>query len=112
MNILQIISLCLSIVTGSFTALTLISAPFRKWLLNNKREKEKENADEEERKETDRCLLRDRIAATYFKHHKECEMRQYEYENVARLYRQYKKLNGNSFVDKIWNEMQDWNIEK
>lgn len=37
-------------------------------------------------------------------------MPEYEYENLERLYKQYKKLGGNSFVDKVWNEVQEWKI--
>lgn len=112
MGVLQIISICVSILTGSFTVLTIVCAPFRKWLLNSKKEKQKREDEAENQRETDRCLLRDRITAVYFKHYHDCEMRQYEYENVERLYRQYKKLGGNSFVDKIWNEMQEWIIDR
>ena len=61
-------------------------------------------------KETDRCLLRDRITAIYYKNRVESSLRQYEYENLERLYNQYKKLGGNSFVDKIWKEVQEWEV--
>lgn len=111
MDVLQIISACISIITGSFTVLTLVCAPFRKWLLNSKKEKKEREYQEENRKETERCLLRDRITAVYFKHCHDDKLRQYDYENVERLYRQYKKLGGNSFIDKIWSEMQDWTVE-
>lgn len=111
MEALQIINICISVLTGSFTVLTLVCAPFRKWLLNNKKKEKDREETIENQKETDKCLLRDRITAVYFKHYHDGEMRQYEYENVERLYRQYKKLGGNSFIDKIWNEMQDWKID-
>lgn len=112
MKVLQIIQICISIITGSFTVLTLVCAPFRKWLLNSKKEKQAREDTIENQKETDKCLLRDRITAVYFKHCHSREMRQYEYENVERLYRQYKKLGGNSFIDKIWGEMQEWNVDR
>jgi hypothetical protein len=112
MDTLQIINMCITILTGSFTVLTLICRPFRNWLLDVKKKEKKKDEEDENRKETDRCLLRDRITSVYFKHCRDCEIRQYEYENVERLYKQYKKLGGNSFIDKIWNEMQDWHIER
>ena len=31
---------------------------------------------------------------------------------MEQLYMQYKKLKGNSFVDKIWNEVQTWTIDE
>lgn len=112
MDTLQIINMCIAILTGSFTVMTLICRPFRNWLLNAKQEKKQKDDEEENRKETDRCLLRDRITCVYFKHYRDGEMKEYEYENVERLYKQYKKLGGNSFIDKIWHEMQDWRIER
>ena len=112
MSTLQIIGLCVSIVTGSFTFLTLISSKFRGWLLNAKKDKQQREEEESNRRETDKCLLRDRITSIYFSHCTKKEIEQYEYENVERLYAQYKKLGGNSFVDKIWKEMQDWTITR
>ena len=37
-------------------------------------------------------------------------MRQYEYENLHKIYVQYKAIDGNSFIDKIWGEMEKWEI--
>ena len=48
-----------------------------------------------------RCLLRSEMLRTYY-HNKESEkIRQYEYENFIFLYKAYKALKGNSFIDKI-----------
>ena len=103
---LQIISLILSIIISATTVLALLCKPFRKILLNKQHEEQLI----EDRKETDKCLLRNSITTIYYKYQKDAEMPQYEYENVERLYKQYKKLGGNSFVDKIWNEIQEWRI--
>lgn len=108
MQTLQIISLVLGIITASFTVLTLLCAPFRKWLMNSKNEKKKREEEESIRKETHRCLLRDRITSTYYQYRDQRQIPQYEYENIERLYKQYKYLGGNSFVDKIWAEIQTW----
>lgn len=44
-------------------------------------------------------------------HHKETEkIRQYEYENFIYLYEAYKALKGNSFIDKIYSEVKEWEI--
>ena len=37
-------------------------------------------------------------------------MRQYEYENFVYLYEAYKALKGNSFIDKIYKEVQEWEV--
>lgn len=58
-----------------------------------------------------RCQLRSEMLRIYY-HHKDTEkIRQYEYENFVMLYEAYKKLGGNSFIDKIYKEVQTWEIE-
>mgnify|MGYP003297251069 CR=1 FL=1 len=37
-------------------------------------------------------------------------IRQYEYENFVLLYEAYKALKGNSFIDKIYKEVQTWKV--
>lgn len=101
MEILQIITLIIGIPIDLILLLTSICKPFRTWLLGRYRGQE-----------TDRCLLRDRITEIYYKHYHDRQMRLYEYEDLEKLYSQYKKLNGNSFVDKIWEEVQTWTIDK
>lgn len=109
-EILQIISLIFVIPMNVFALLTLISKPFRDKILSAKTAKKKDAENEKNQNETDRCLLRDRITSIYFKHVRECEIKEYEFENMEHLYKQYKKLGGNSFVDKIWREVQDWHV--
>ena len=57
-----------------------------------------------------KCQLRSEMLRIYY-HHKEKEIiRQYEYENFVFLYEAYKALKGNSFIDKIYKEVQSWEI--
>ena len=57
-----------------------------------------------------RCLLRSEMLRTYY-HHKDSEkIRQYELENFVFLYKAYKALKGNSFIDKIYNEVMTWEV--
>ena len=57
-----------------------------------------------------RCQLRSEMLRIYY-HHRESEtIRQYEYENFVMLYEAYKALKGNSFIDKIYKELQSWEI--
>lgn len=37
-------------------------------------------------------------------------IRQYEFENFIFLYEAYKALKGNSFIDKIYEEVKDWEV--
>ena len=46
----------------------------------------------------------------YYRHQENRIIRQYEYENFVYLYEAYKALKGNSFIDKIYKEIQGWEI--
>ena len=57
-----------------------------------------------------RCQLRSEMLRIYY-HNRECgRIRQYEYENFIFLYHAYKALKGNSFIDRIYKEVQEWEI--
>ena len=57
-----------------------------------------------------RCLLRSEMLRTYY-HNKDSErIRQYELENFVFLYKAYKALKGNSFIDKIYEEVMSWEV--
>lgn len=58
----------------------------------------------------ERCQLRHHMLQIYYKHLDSKEIRQYEYENFVYLYEAYKALGGNSFIDKIYKEVQGWKI--
>lgn len=60
--------------------------------------------------EGQRCQLRTDMLHTYYKHHEDKTIRQYEFENFLMLYKAYKALNGNSFIDKIHAEVIEWEI--
>jgi len=57
-----------------------------------------------------RCQLRSEMLRTYYHHREARIIRQYEYENFIMLYEAYKALNGNSFIDKIHEEVHEWEI--
>lgn len=56
------------------------------------------------------CLLRSEIVRIYYRHLSERKLRQYEFENLAHCYKAYTKLGGNSFVQHIYEEMQEWTV--
>lgn len=60
--------------------------------------------------EGQRCLLRAEMLRIYYQHRESKVIRQYEYENFVLLYEAYKALKGNSFIDKIYNEVKEWEI--
>ena len=57
-----------------------------------------------------KCQLRSEMLRIYYHNCRDCEIRQFEYENFAMLYEAYKALKGNSFIDKIYKEIQEWTI--
>ena len=57
-----------------------------------------------------KCQHRTEMLRTYYRHKDDKQIRQYEYENFVFLYQSYKALKGNSFIDKIYNEVKTWKI--
>lgn len=57
-----------------------------------------------------RCQLRSEMLRIYYHNRERETIRQYEFENFIMLYEAYKALKGNSFIDKIYREVQSWEI--
>ena len=76
----------------------LISALIPVWVSNSKI------------KNGTKCQLRSEMLRIYYKHKDEGQIRQYEYENFVYLYEAYKSLKGNSFIDKIYNDIKEWEV--
>lgn len=58
-----------------------------------------------------RCLLRSDMLRIYYANRKDKRIHQFEYENFSHLYAAYKAMKGNSFIDRVWKEIQKWEIE-
>lgn len=57
-----------------------------------------------------KCQLRSDMLRIYYHNREDETIRQYEYENFVFLYEAYKALKGNSFIDKIYKEVQTWEV--
>ena len=57
-----------------------------------------------------KCLLRSDMLTIYYPNREKRVIRQYEYENFLLLYEAYKALKGNSFIDKIRKEVDEWEV--
>lgn len=57
-----------------------------------------------------KCQLRSEMLRIYYHHREKQEIRQYECENFVFLYEAYKALKGNSFIDKIYEEVMSWKV--
>ena len=84
--------------------------PFRHWFLGMKERKTKIENQEATEHESVKCLLRSEIVRIYYANRNRRALHSFEYENVAMLYTAYKAMGGNSFVDRIWDDIQGWEI--
>lgn len=57
-----------------------------------------------------KCQLRSEMLRIYYHNREDKKMRQYEHENFVYLYEAYKALKGNSFIDKIYEEVHEWEV--
>ena len=57
-----------------------------------------------------RCLLRAEMLRTYYKRREQRQIKQYELENFLLCYAAYKQLKGNSFIDRVRDEVVKWEV--
>ena len=57
-----------------------------------------------------KCQLRSDMLHIYYQYMDDKRIRQYELENFVYLYKAYKALHGNSFIDKIYKEVMTWEV--
>jgi hypothetical protein len=57
-----------------------------------------------------KCQLRSEMLRIYYHNREKKVIRQYEFENFVMLYEAYKALKGNSFIDRIYEEVSEWEI--
>jgi hypothetical protein len=66
-----------------------------------------------EMREGQKCLLRSEMLQIYYKgKENDGKLRQYDFESFCLLYAAYKAEKGNSFIDKINNEVQEMEVLK
>ena len=65
----------------------------------------------EKLKDSERCVLRTNILRIYNKYLPTGEIPAYEFETLSKDYHSYKELEGNTFVDDIWEIMsKEWRV--
>ena len=57
-----------------------------------------------------RCQLRTEMTRTYYAYREEKRIREYEYEAFMLNYKAYKALHGNSFVKKLKETVETWEV--
>lgn len=55
-------------------------------------------------------VLREKIMAIYHKNKYERSLAEHEKEALVQYYKDYKKLNGNSYIDKYYARMEKWQV--
>ena len=99
MSAILTLSQIASAITGIAAAIILLVKPLREKVVGVK-----------DVRDGQKCLLRDTMLRTYYKHREERQLRQYEYENFLYCFDAYKALGGNSFIDKIMDELKEWEV--
>lgn len=99
MEWLQIIADHAGDICQIVTCGAILIKPVREWLLGTK-----------DMRDGQRCLLRDAIMQIYREHKETRRLSEYEYRHLEYCYKAYKRLGGNSFIDHIYAEMQEWEI--
>lgn len=88
-----------SSATTITAAVLLIVKPIRKKALANQAE---ENGV--------KCLLRSDMLRIYYRCLDARQIRQFEYQNFLLEYQAYKAMGGNSFIDHIKEEVEEWDV--
>lgn len=57
-----------------------------------------------------KCQLRSDMLSIYYRHRESGKIRQYEYEHFIFCYEAYKAMRGNSFIEKIYKEVEKWEV--
>ncbi len=57
-----------------------------------------------------KCQLRSEMLRIYYNNRETGTIRQYEYENFVALFEAYRALGGNSFINKISDDVKKWEI--
>lgn len=57
-----------------------------------------------------RDVIREKIMAIYHKNKNDHTLTMFEHEALEQYYKDYKNLNGNSYIDKYYARMQPWQI--
>lgn len=103
-------ALFITALVGELVTLVGILVPV---ITSNRKTAESVQQTQEEQKriaEGQRCLLRSDMLKIYYANQGNRTIRQYEYQNFVLLYEAYKALDGNSFIDKIHDEVRSWKI--
>lgn len=110
LDILKTIAAYCGSITAIAACVALLVKPIREKLFGLKQHDAEITHRLDVQDEAIRCLLRRDILDIYFKHQDDETLTQVEAEFISQTYQSYKKLGGNSFVDRLVAEMRTWKI--
>lgn len=61
-------------------------------------------------REGQKCLLRAEMLKIYYHNKDRKKIRQYEIQNFVLMYKAYKAMRGNSFIDEVHDAVTSWEI--
>jgi len=95
-KLLEILSLILNVST----VIALLAKPIREKLFGVSVSREGQ-----------KCMLRSSMLSIYYAGmDHDGRVRQYEYENFVLMYKAYKAMKGNSFIDEIYKKVQEMEV--
>lgn len=100
MQYLKLIAEICGSISAVVAIMVLFVKPLRKWVFGMRQIEDGQ-----------KCLLRSDMLRTYYRHREDEKIRQYEFENFLTTYKAYKALGGNSFIEHIYEEVTNWDIE-
>lgn len=98
-DVLTAVAWVCSSLTTIAAAVVLIVKPVREKVLGVKREDE-----------GIKCLLRADMLRIYYHNRESKQIRQFEYENFIMEYKAYKAMKGNSFIEHIKSDVDEWEV--
>lgn len=81
-----------------------------KFFKDQKKAKAEAREEQEKSKEGQRCLLRAEMLKIYYHNKDQKKIRQFELQNFILMYKAYKALGGNSFIDEVSDFVTSWEI--
>lgn len=98
-SIPSILEIC-SLVINIATVIAILIKPIREQIFGLK-----------EIREGQKCMLRSEMLSIYYEGKDSGnKLRQHEYENFVLMYKAYKAMKGNSFIEKIYQEVQKMEV--
>lgn len=86
-------------------------AGFIAMVVKNFKDQKQVRKEQEKIRDGQKCQLRAYMLQVYHDNKEKKALRQYEAENFVMMYRAYKAMGGNSFIDEIYDHVTKWELE-